>query len=363
MSSDRYIVIMAGGRGERFWPQSRLLTPKHLLPVVGDKPMIAQTLDRVKALAPADNIFVITNEEQVEGIQRTCPQLKKDHIIGEPIGRDTAAAVGLAMALVKNKNPRATFAMLPADAYIKNVNNFTKVLEAAFEAAEKQNELVTVGIKPTFPASGYGYINRGEVSYQCADQPIYKVKCFVEKPPVEKAKEYLASGDYDWNAGMFVWTVTAIEQAFSKYVPKLAACFSLISDELTQEKSLEAILADHYPSLEKISVDYAIMEKAENVVMIESTFDWDDVGSWLALERHSDPDTHGNVVRGSFVMEDCKDNIVVNHKGHLTAMLGVEGLVVVQTPDATLICPKEKADQIKGIVQKLAEDPLGRKVL
>lgn len=347
---------MAGGRGERFWPQSRLKTPKHLLPIVGDEPMLTQTLERVQGVVPTKNIFIITNQDQVEGVLDVCPQLSPDQVIGEPVGRDTAAAVGLALTLIQHRNPEAVFAMLPADQVIKDHEGFVRILNAGFDAAKDNKVLVTIGIKPTFPATGYGYIHRGEPQLEYGGQTVYKVQRFVEKPALEKAKEYLESGDYYWNAGMFVWSVASIRDAFERFCPQLNQSLGVFAEGLKSEQPLEKLLAEHYPKFEKISIDYAIMEKAQNVVTIESCFDWDDVGSWLAIERHESQDTEGNVKRGQVVMKDCRNNIAVGSSGHVLALLGVDDLIVVQTPDATLICPKNKAEEIKEMVKAIGSD-------
>ncbi|MCH6256581.1 NTP transferase domain-containing protein [Puniceicoccaceae bacterium K14] len=351
--SDRYIVIMAGGKGERFWPASRLKRPKHLLPIVGDKPMLTQTVDRLGSLIPIENIFVITNSEQVEGVHEVCPNLPEANVVAEPVGRDTAAAVGLAMLLVKRQNPEATLAMLPADAFIKNSEAFQGALDVAFKAAEASANLVTIGIQPTEPATGYGYINRGEVCDTIEGREVFKVKQFKEKPDLETAKEYLASGEYFWNAGMFVWSVAAIEGALSKYTPVLKTGLDEIESGLVAGKELKDLLEELYPTLEKISVDFAIMEKADNVVTMASTFDWDDVGAWPAIERHFPKDESGNVCDGLAVFEDSSDNIVVGSNGHLVGLVGVEGLIVVHTKDATLVCKKDEAQKIKALVKGL----------
>lgn len=351
--SNRYVVIMAGGKGERFWPQSRLKRPKQLLPIVGDAPLLTQTVQRLEGLVPFENILIITNREQQDAVENICPMLPKGNIIGEPIGRDTAAAVGLAMALVAQRAPEGTFAMLPADHVIHDATGFQKVLGQAFEAAEKEPVLVTVGIKPEFPATGYGYIQRGEVWTEVDGKPIYKVQAFKEKPDLETAADYVESGNYYWNAGMFIWSVSAIDTAFAEYVPELYAALQTIAAALNSGENLDAVLEAQYGTLEKISIDYAVMEKAQNVVTMESTFDWDDVGAWPAVARHFPADASGNVTRGAAMVENGSGNIVISPDGHLTAIVGADDLIVVRTADATLICPKSKAQDIKNLVKRL----------
>lgn len=350
----RYVVIMAGGRGERFWPESRLACPKQLLPIVGDNAMLAQTVDRLKGLVDPQDVFVITNAEQRDAVLQVCPELDPAKVIGEPVGRDTAAAVGLATILVRRENPDATFAMLPADAVIYNTEGLRSTLETVFVAAEVNPVLATVGITANFPATGYGYIQQGDTLGEFADRKVFNVKRFVEKPDLETAQGYLDSGDYFWNAGMFVWSVTSIVEQLEASTPSLWAALQAIDTGLAVGEAIDPLLAEHYPKLEKISVDYAIIEKADNVVMVESGFDWDDVGDWPALARHYPADAAGNVVRGSAQLESATGNIVFSRdEGHLIALLGVDDLIVVKTEDATLVCHKDKAQQIKNLVKAI----------
>lgn len=352
--SDRYIVIMAGGRGERFWPESRLKRPKQLLPIVGEKAMLVQTIDRLAGFVPIENIFIITNLAQREAVLEVCPQLDPAKVIGEPIGRDTAAAVGLATLLVTRERADATFAVLPADAVIHDSASFRSTLETAFSAAEASPVLVTIGIKAEFPATGYGYIQQGEAIGRFAGETVFRVKRFVEKPSAEVAKDYLESGDYCWNAGMFIWSVEAITAELKTNTPSLWTVLQAVNDGLDKGAALDQLLAKHYPGLEKISVDYAVIEKAKNRVMVESQFDWDDVGEWSALKRHYPADEAGNVVRGVVHLQDSKNNIVFSREqAHLVALLGVEDLIVVKTKDATLVCHKDKAQEIKDLVHAI----------
>ncbi len=358
----RYVVIMAGGRGERFWPESRLARPKQLLPIVGDKAMLAQTVDRLEGLVDLRDIFVITNAEQRAAVLEVCPELDPAKVIGEPMGRDTAAAVGLATVLVRREDPDATFAMLPADAVIHDATGLRSTLETAFQAAEANPVLATIGITASFPATGYGYIQQADLLAAYAGRDVFKVKRFVEKPDLETAKAYLESGDYFWNAGMFVWSVSSIVGELERSTPSLWGALQAVDAGLAAGDDLDVLLAEHYPNLEKISVDYAIIEKAGNVVMVESGFDWDDVGEWPALARHYDADEHGNVVRGLAHLEQSAGNIVFSRdEDHLVALLGVEDLIVVKTADATLVCHKDKAQDLKALVQAIgAKEALRR---
>lgn len=354
--NDKFVVIMAGGRGERFWPQSRLKKPKHLLPIVGNKSMLGQTVDRLQGIVPIENVLIITNQEQRDSVLEVCPELLPENVIGEPVGRDTAAAVGLAMMLVKSRNPNAIFAMLPADHVIHDSDGFKKVMEAGFATAEKDAVLVTIGIEPTGPATGYGYIHKGDVLAEENSLTVYKVQRFVEKPDLATAESYIASKEYFWNAGMFIWSVSTIESAFEKSVPSLYQSLQVIEQAISSGDAIDAVLEKEYPGLEKISVDYAIMEKADNVVTMPSAFDWDDVGEWPAIARHFDKDGEGNVTNGSSALHEASNNIIVSPDGHLTALVGVDDLIVVHTEDATLVCPKSKAQDIKQLVKKITAD-------
>jgi mannose-1-phosphate guanylyltransferase len=348
-----FVVVIAGGKGERFWPQSRAHRPKHLLPIVGDKPMLAQTLDRVKPLVPAKNIFVITSAVQEKAVREVCARLPKENIIAEPVGRDTAPAVALAAALVEARDPKGVFAVLPADHVIHDNAAYQRDLRAAFAAASEAPVMVTIGIEPTEPATGFGYIQRGEKWKSFERRPVFKVKRFVEKPSLEVAQGYLASGDYVWNAGMFVWSVPVVQMALASHAAELSKGMEPIRAALTKGRPLAGVLEKVYPTLTKISVDYALLEKSLNVVVLPSSFDWDDVGAWPAVPRHHKKDTAGNVTRGLAIVEQGKNNIVFSEDGHLTAVLGADELIVVHTADATLVAPKAKAQEIKLLLKRV----------
>jgi mannose-1-phosphate guanylyltransferase len=360
--SERFAVIMAGGRGERFWPQSRQQTPKHLLPIVGDRAMLTQTVERVTGAVPAANILVITTESQLAGVRAACPQLPAANIVAEPVGRDTAAATGLAMLLVQERSPQAAFAMLPSDHVIHDVREYQALLGAAFAAAESAEVLVTIGIKPDRPETGFGYIQQEGLWRKVAGRDVLKVKRFVEKPDLATAQGYVASGEYFWNAGMFVWRVPVVAAAFRAHAPELAGALAGIGAAAKRDGWAGALAAG-YPGLKKISVDYALMEKSTNVVVLPATCDWDDVGSWPAIANHFPKDAAGNVLRGAAMVEAGRNNIVVSADGHLTAVVGASDLVVVHTPDATLVCPRERAQDIKALLKRLGDDPQGRRFL
>jgi mannose-1-phosphate guanylyltransferase len=359
----KYIVIIAGGKGERFWPQSRACRPKHLLPIVGKKPLLVQTLDRVRPLVPAKNIFVITSAVQVKAVREVCARLPAANIIAEPVGRDTAPAVGLAAALIGARDPQGIFAVLAADHVIHDTKAYQRDLRAAFAAAESAPVMVTIGIAPTEPATGFGYIQRGAVWREIDGSTVYRVSRFVEKPSLEVAKGYLASGDYVWNAGMFVWSVPVVQAALAKHAPELDAGFKPIRTALAKGCALAPVLAKIYPKLAKISVDYALLEKSDNVVVLSSSFDWDDVGAWPAVPKHCEKDAAGNVMRGRVIIEGGGNNIVFSEGNHLLAVLGADEFIVVHTADATLVAPKAKAQEIKLLLKRIEAEKDGQRWL
>jgi mannose-1-phosphate guanylyltransferase len=347
-----YAVIMAGGRGERFWPQSRPERPKHLLPIVGSEPMVTQTVKRLGSLIPPERIFIITNVRHVEAVCDACPMVPRGQVVGEPLGRDTAAAAALAALLVRQQDANGLLALLPADAAVHDAAGYCATLQAALAISAEQDEIVTIGIKPTQPATGYGYLRLGGKLGMSEGRPWFRVERFVEKPDLATAERYLAEGIYLWNGGMFVAKAAVLEEAFRCHAPAVAEGIAKIApfrDPVARQAALEKT----YPELPKISVDYAVMEKAPNVAVIEAGFDWDDVGEWPAVARHWPADAAGNVVRGTAVLDDAGGNIVIGEPGHMLALLGVKDLVVVQTATATLICPKDRAQELKRIVQKV----------
>jgi mannose-1-phosphate guanylyltransferase len=354
---------MAGGKGERFWPQSRQARPKHLLPIVGDRPMVAQTVERLAGLTPPDRVYILTNVEHVAAVRAACPEIPAEQIIGEPVGRDTAPAAALAALLVKRRDPDGVLALLAADAAIHDAAGFRSVMGAAFATAAQEEYIFTVGIPPAYPAVAYGYLQRGEKLGECEGRPWFRVNKFVEKPDQSTAERYVAAGGYWWNAGMFVARASLLEAAFKKHAPGIAAGMDDLNSRLNAGVKLPEALAIVYPNLTKISVDYAVMEKAPNVAVFEATFDWDDVGEWPALVRHATPDADGNVARGDVALHDAHGNIVLGEPGHLVALLGVEDLVVVHTKDATLVCPKSRAQDLKKLLQNVAAKPGGARWL
>ncbi|HMO49766.1 MAG TPA: mannose-1-phosphate guanylyltransferase [Kiritimatiellia bacterium] len=353
MNPHFYAVILAGGRGERFWPLSTSRRPKQLLALVSEKAMLAQAVDRLHGLIPPERIMVVTNQDLVEASREAAPQLPKENVIGEPVGRDTAPAVALATALVKARDPEGVFCILTADHVIGNLDVFQATLRESLEVAAREDVLVTIGMRPVEPATGYGYIQTGEtLSFGTATAYRKAVK-FVEKPDRATAERYVAGGDYAWNSGMFIWSVASIEKALLSHRPGIGALVETLAGEIRTGRLAEA-LATYFPQAEKISIDYAVMEKAGNIVAATGTFAWDDVGSWTALENHFDQDTVGNTVIGTCEMLNAERNIVFS-RGRLTALIGVQDLIVVQSEGVTLVCPRERDQEIKQLVARLRQ--------
>ena len=349
----RYAVIMAGGKGERFWPLSTSRRPKQLLALVGDKPLIAQAVERLHNLVPPENIFVVTNADLVSATQAAAPQLPPQNIVGEPVGRDTAAAVACGGALVKARDENGVFAVLTADQVMGDLDIFAATIEGGMDLAEAHDILVTIGIKPSYPSTGFGYIESGDGFETVRGIEFRKAERFVEKPDVTTASAYVESGRFFWNSGMFIWSVPALEKAFAEYCPEMRDLMDTLAGYARDGRIVEGMDAT-YPALGKISVDYALMEKAGNIVMACGTFAWDDVGSWPALESHFPQDEAGNTLVGTVESLDASNNIVLS-SGRLTALIGVRDLIVVQADGVTLVCPKDRAQEIKRMVLALRE--------
>ena len=343
---------MAGGKGERFWPLSTSKHPKQLLALVGDQPLIAQAVDRLDGLIRPEHIFVVTNAGLVEATREAAPQLPAENVIGEPIGRDTAAAVACGGALVSARDPGGVFAVLTADQVMGDLDVFRATLRGGLDLAEQNNILVTIGIRPAFPSTGFGYIEAGDDFAEAEGVVFKRAHRFVEKPDEATAQQYLETGRFFWNAGMFIWAVPALRKAFAAHCPEMNA----LMDELTgfaARGEINAGMEALYPDLKKISIDYALMEKADNIVMACGTFAWDDVGSWTALEKHFPRDQDGNTLIGTCEQIDSSGNIIYS-KDRLTAVIGAENLVVVQAEGVTLVCPRDRAQDIKKLVAVLS---------
>jgi mannose-1-phosphate guanylyltransferase len=342
---------MAGGSGERFWPMSRIAKPKHLVALVSETTLLEATVRRVEQALPSENIFVLTNGAQIEGCRAVLPHLKAHQFIAEPAKRDTAPACALGTALVRNLDADAVVVFLPADALIKDAATFAAQLKQASELAAKEETIVTFGIRPTEASTRFGYLEAGAALPESnATCPFFQVERFVEKPDEARAETYLKSGKYFWNAGIFLWKTGTFLREAKRSKPELATFI-----EGFPKQGGEAYIAEKFPALPKISVDYAIMEKAEKIVMAEARFDWDDMGSWTALPAQLPVDEHGNTLRGAVTVHDSKGNIAISTTKRLIALCGVNDLIVVETEDAILVCHRNAAEQIKHLQPKLPD--------
>ena len=348
-----YAVIMAGGAGKRLWPLSRLSRPKQLLPLVNGKNLMEIAVERLEGLFPVENIIIITNAEYADQVAAALPQLDPENIIGEPMGRDTANAIALAAEIVAGRDEDATMAIFTADHVIKPIPQFAEtVLLAMKTAGEHPDALLTFGINPTYPHTGLGYIHGGD---QIADH-VRKVKGFKEKPDHQVARRYVESGQYYWNSGMFVWKLSAIRDALGKFLPDSMEKLAPIAPAVRDGRDIGGILAEVYPQLEKISIDYAVMEKAEKVLVVELSCDWVDVGSWPALENVTELDDAGNIVtaENSAVLDSFR-NIIISEDGHMLAVLGMDDCIVIHSKDATLVCNKADSQRLKELVEFIEE--------
>lgn len=346
---------MAGGGGTRFWPLSRRQRPKQLLNLSGKDIMVNETIDRIGHCVGKENIFIVTNETQAELMKtETAGRMAEEKILAEPAARNTAACIGYAAMEIVKKYEDGIMCVLPSDQFVKEEKEFTKVMNAAIEAAEQTDMLVTIGIFPTFPATGYGYIcaeNESATMIGSTGKQYRKVKEFVEKPDEETAKKYLASGNYAWNSGMFIWKASTILKKFEQLLPDIYACLTEIGDAMGTEEEM-AVIQRVYPEIPKISIDYGIMERSKDVLMIAGDFGWNDIGSLDMLGVMKEPDENGNIVYGEQVHLDTK-NCVLYGKDKLIATIGVEDLIVIQEKDAILICDKNRAQDVKKMTDML----------
>ncbi len=354
MADSIYALILAGGSGERFWPLSRRNRPKQLLRLVSKSSLLEETVARLDGLVPPERTLVLTNVEQEKAVRDLLHRFPKENIIAEPAKRDTAAAVALGAGWVAARDHAATMLALPADHVIGDRAAFQETMKTAATAAQETGSLVTIGIKPTWACPGFGYIEQGEPVRLRKDGKVavHRVVRFREKPNVDLAESFLRKGNFRWNAGMFVWSVPTVLSEFNRHAPELADFIS----QIRSGKDLDKNLRERFPKLPRISFDYAIMEKADRVLVVEASFDWDDVGSWQAVARYFKKDQHGNAANSTLSTLDASDNIVFNDGETSIALLGVHNLIVVRTTDAILICHRHQAERIKELVGKLPRE-------
>jgi mannose-1-phosphate guanylyltransferase len=349
-----YALILAGGSGQRFWPASRDRMPKQLLKLFDDKTMIEHTVDRLEGLVPRENILILTNHLQLEGVRAALPGFPAENILAEPDKRDTAPAIALGVGWVAARDPNATMMVLPSDHLIQDKEQFQRALKTACSAAQQWGALVTIGIKPTWACPGYGYVERGARRTLEPDTgvPVYEVERFREKPDPELAEEFLAQGNFIWNAGMFFWTIPAVRQHLEEHCPELSA----FVDALSASKDFPATVKLTFPALPKLSIDYALMEKARGVLNVEACFDWDDVGNWTSVGAHLAKDTAGNQHNCALSQLESDNNLIFSTTKQHIALLGVSDLMIISTGDALLVAHRSEAEKIKKLVDGLPDE-------
>lgn len=356
--SRRIALIMAGGAGERFWPLSRRHRPKQLLRLASEQTMLEESVARIAGLTGRENVFIATREDQAPLIEKALPDLPSGNILREPTGRDTAPCLALTLARMDAGDDDPTMAVMTADHSIGQPDRFQADCRAAFEQAEDEDVLVTFGVRPTRPETGFGYIELAEQMAERHGSGIFRVRRFREKPDLETAHAFLEAGNFLWNSGMFVWRCSVLRQAMAQHSPFLARASEEIAAAIGQSDERERI-GRVFQRLPKISIDYAVMEHADNVRCVRATFEWDDIGTWSALARLHPVDADGNVVLGDAVTIDTSGTIIYSGEGKkagegpLVATLGVRDLVVVVSDDAILVCHRDQAQRIKEIVKKI----------
>jgi mannose-1-phosphate guanylyltransferase len=356
----RYAVIMAGGAGKRLWPLSRENRPKQLLPLLGGKSLLQVAVDRLNDLFAPEEIFVVTHADYTSLVHSALPDLPAENVIGEPRGRDTANAIALAAELLAARDESATMAVFTADHVIRPVDCFARTVRQACDAAEANADaLLTFGVRPTWPHTGLGYIHCGE---QVAEG-LRKVLGFKEKPEHGLARQYVDSGKHYWNSGMFVWTLGAIRAALAKFLPDSVAKLRPVGQAAREGRDIAPALAEAYKDLSRISIDYAVMEKADKVLMVDLKCEWLDVGSWPAMENVVELDDADNAVIAENVeVVDSFRNVIVSEGDHLLAVLGMDDCIIVHSADATLVCNKSDSQRLKELVEQI-EKRYGRKFL
>jgi len=355
-----HAVILAGGRGTRFWPRSRARTPKQLLSIIGKETMLEQTVARLRPLIPADRIWTVTNAEQAAEVRKQLPAAARPRVLTEPVGRNTAAAIGLAAIHVRHAaSGDALLAVLPSDHYIANPERYRVIVRAALDLAKEKGRMAVLGIPPTRPETGFGYIERMGEALDSRGFPVFRVRRFTEKPALAVAKEYAGSGDYQWNAGMFFWRASTFLENLENYLPKTYEALESLAKSIGKrgyEKRLGAV----YPKLENISVDYAILEPATReqgpprVFVVPADIGWSDIGSWNAVYELQAKRPGENVFAGAGYVIDAEGNFFWS-PSKFVAAIGVRDLVVIDTPDALLVCPRDRVQEVGRIVKKLED--------
>lgn len=343
-------LIMAGGKGERFWPKSRTSLPKQFLSLTNDgKTMIQLTVERIKPLINLSDIYIATNEQYKSLVLEQLPGIPEENILCEPVGRNTAPCIGLGAVHISKKYEDALMIVLPSDHLVKDNTKFIEIVGQSFDLATDQDNLVTIGIKPNYPETGYGYINFN-MDHQIGNA--YEVNKFVEKPELELAVKYIEAGNYLWNSGMFIWKVSTIINCFNLYMNDIYSSLLKIKDSVGT-KQYEAVLRKEFTDMRSESIDYGVMEHAHNIYSFIGNFGWDDVGSWLAVERIKDVNEDGNTVGNSNVVTINTQNCIIEGADRLIATVGIKDIVIVDTKDALLVCNKSNTGDIKKVLEQI----------
>ncbi|MDP8254135.1 MAG: mannose-1-phosphate guanylyltransferase [Candidatus Alcyoniella australis] len=349
----RHAVIMAGGTGTRFWPRSRENKPKQLLAITGEQSLLRQTFERLAQIVGPQNVWIVTSEQLAQQCMDELPELQSENVLAEPLRRNTAPCVGLAAAAIERRDSDAVLGVFPADHLIGKPESFAAVAQAAYAAAEAQDVLVTLGVEPFEAATGYGYIEFGEVVERIADQPLHSVVRFIEKPERERAQQMIDSGGHFWNAGIFFFSARAILAAIDQHMPQLGAQIAILRNAADDEQ-FNAELARIYPQIEPQSIDNGVMEHASNLRGIPVDIGWSDLGAWTALAELLEADQSGNVNVGRLLALDSS-GCIVHSADKLVTLIGVDDLVVVTTDDAVLVCDRKRAQEIKRVFQELKD--------
>jgi len=349
-----HAIVMAGGSGTRFWPSSRAALPKQLLPLAGSSTLLQDTVGRLAGLVPPERTLVVTNARLTETVHQQLPELPSEAVVGEPCKRDTAPCIGLAALLVLAHDPEATMAVMPSDHVIEPAAGFRAALEQAAALVDAApGRLVTFGIRPTSPSPSYGYIQQGEpLPIRDGQAPAHRVAEFREKPPVEVAREYVAAGNYLWNAGIFVWRAATIIKALAAHQPECLARLRTIA-AAWETTDRDQVFATEFAAIKGVSIDYAVLEHADDVAVIEAPFGWDDLGGWSAVARQRGGDAAGNTVVGRHLGLESSRLIVHTSEAHLVVTLGLEDMLVVHTDDATLVAHRSREEQVRKVVTEL----------
>lgn len=355
-----YAVIMAGGRGTRFWPRSREKKPKHLLDIISERTIIQETVDRILPLIAPANILVVTGRKHARALMSQLPEIPATNIIIEPEGKNTAPCIGLAALHIRKKTDDAVMVVLPSDHAIADGDKFREAIRAAAQTATAADALVTIGIKPTSPQTGFGYIETGDFLKKGTTQEVFCVKSIREKPDFELACKFIQRGNFYWNSGMFIWKASTILNSIARFLPDLSAGLTAINETLGSPEE-KAVVRRIYKNLLPVSIDYGVMEKADNVFVVKGDFGWSDVGSWDALWEIAAKDKNGNafIGGGNLISEGSSGSLVYSPQ-KLVALAGVRNLIVVETKDALLICPRGNSQDVKKIVEILEAKKLGK---